>query len=113
MLKISLALLTSLICGQCFAVTQCGPFTLSAGPDDGWFRINNVKPDTQKVTFLKQREDYDNIQIQWMVQRSDAPGWFGMDYIKRNGKAILNVEAIRSNLDQPRFFGSFDCAKLN
>jgi hypothetical protein len=37
-----------------------------------------------------------------MIQRSDAPGWFGMDYGKRNGKAILNVEAIRSNMNQPQ-----------
>ena len=112
MLKTSLALLAIVICGQCFAVTQCGPFTLSSGPGDGWFRINKIKPDTQKVTFLKQKEDYDNIQVQWMVQRADAPGWFGMDYIKRNGKAILNVEAIRSNMDQPRVFGTFDCKKV-
>lgn len=86
---------------------------LEAGPNDGLFRINKVKPESQKVTFLNRQSDYDNIQVQWMIQRADAPGWFGMDYIKRNGKAILNVEAIRSNMDEPRLFGSFDCTKLN
>lgn len=98
--------------GISLADTHCGPFLLTPGADDGWIRINNEKPESQKVTFLKGQDDFENVKIQWMVQRADAPGWFGMDYVKRNGKAILNVEAIRSNMDQPRVFGSFDCVKL-
>lgn len=95
------------------ADSQCGPFLLgtSAG-DDGWARINGIKPASQNVFFLKQQGDYDNIKMQWMVSRNDSPGWLGVDYIKRNGKAILNVEAIRSNMDQPRLFGTYDCVKL-
>lgn len=50
-----------------FADGQCGPFRLSAGPDDGWFRINGAKPESQKVTFLKDKEDYDNIKIDWRM----------------------------------------------
>lgn len=96
-----------------FADSQCGPFKLGTNEaNDGWARINGVKPDSQKFTFLKANGDYENVQMQWMVQRSDAPGWYGMDYVKRNGKAVLNVEAIRSNMDQPRVFGSFDCVKI-
>nr|WP_244989426.1 hypothetical protein [Erwinia rhapontici] len=92
---------------------RCGDFVFSTSPNnDGWARINGIKPTSQKVTFLKQQEDYDNIKMQWMVPRSDYPGWLGMDYIKRNGKATLNVEAIRSNMDQARLFGSFDCIKV-
>ena len=90
---------------------QCGPFTLSSSYD-GFMHINNVRPESQKFKFLGAQDDYSNLSYRWMVQRSDAPGWFGMDYVKRNGKAILNVEAIRSNMDQPRVFGSFDCVKL-
>ncbi|NIF20254.1 hypothetical protein [Candidatus Pantoea multigeneris] len=112
MRKIMVFLGLFILTSQCFAVTICGPFTLSSGPNDGWFRINGEKPDTQKVTFLKRKEGYDNIQVQWMLPRSDAPGWLGLDYVKRNGKAVLNVEAIRSNMDQPRVFGSFDCKKV-
>lgn len=93
---------------------RCGDFVFSTSPNnDGWARINGIKPTSQKVTFLKQQDDYDNIKMQWMVPRSDYPGWLGMDYIKRNGKAILNVEAIRSNMDQPRLIGSFDCHKTS
>lgn len=94
------------------ADTKCGSFLLSSGYEDGFFRVNGTKPETQKVTFLKQQEDYENVMVQWMVPRSDAPGWLGMDYIKRNGKAILNVEVTRSNMDQPRVFGSFDCVRV-
>lgn len=90
---------------------KCGPFVISSS-DDGFAHINDVRPDTQKVTFLAAKEDYSNIKYQWMVPRSDYPGWLGMDYIKRNGKAILNVEAIRSNMDQPRLFGTYDCVKV-
>ena len=99
--------------GSALADSQCGPFKLgTSDANDGWARINGVKPESQKFTFLKADGDYENVKMQWLVQRSDAPGWFGMDYVKRNGKAILNVEAIRSNMDQPRVFGSFDCVKI-
>ncbi|HAK33504.1 MAG TPA: hypothetical protein DCM44_00740 [Pantoea sp.] len=91
---------------------KCGPFVISSS-DDGFAHINNARPESQKVTFLGKKDDYSNIQYQWVVQRADAPGWLGMDYIKRDGKAILNVEAIRSNMDQPRVFGTYDCKKVS
>lgn len=95
------------------ADSQCGPFYLGTSDDnDGWARINGIKPTSQKVTFLKKDGDYDNIKMQWMVPRNDYPGWLGMDYVKRNGKAILNVEAVRSNMDQPRLFGTYGCLKI-
>ena len=106
--------LALIISGTAIADSQCGPFRLgTSDANDGWARINGAKPDSQKFTFLKADGHYENVKMQWMVQRSDAQGWFGMGYVKRNGKAILNVEAIRSNMDQPRVYGSFDCAKLN
>lgn len=112
MLKNALLIAAMTISVSSVADTRCGNFLLSSGYEDGFFRVNGVKPETQKVTFLKQQEDYDNIKVQWMVPRSDYPGWYGMDYIKRNGKAILNVEVVRSNMDQPRIFGSFDCVRV-
>nr|WP_276743161.1 hypothetical protein [Pantoea septica] len=90
---------------------KCGPFVISSS-DDGFAHINDARPESQKVTFLGEKDDYSNIQYQWMLKRADAPGLLGMDYIKRNGKAILNVEVIRSNMDQPREFGTFDCARV-
>ena len=115
MRAVILAIAALLFSGQVFAeakpLMQCGPFKISSS-NDGFAHINDVRPQSQKVTFLGAKDDYSSIRYQWMVQRSDAPGWFGMDYVKRNGKAILNVEAIRSNMDQPRIFGSFDCVKI-
>ena len=99
--------------GMAVADSQCGPFLLgTSSANDGWARINGIKPVSQKVTFLKSKGDYENIKMQWMVPRDDYPGFFGMDYIKRNGKAILNVEVIRSNMDEPRVIGSFPCVKV-
>lgn len=112
LLKLSI-IFSILIASQvAFAAGQCGPFLISAGPDDGFMRINGIKPVSQKVTFLKQKDDYDNIKMQWMLPRNDYPGFYGMDYIKSNGKAILNVEAVRSNMDEPRLFGTYDCVKV-
>lgn len=93
------------------ADTQCGPFRLS--PDsNGLMYINNTKPETQKLTFLKAKEDYRNIKLQWMVP-TDAPGkWYGMDYVKKNGKAILNVQLVQANMNAPKLIGSFPCEKL-
>jgi hypothetical protein len=54
---------------------------------------------TTNNDLFNQKEDYDNAQVQLMVQHGDSPVWFGMDCFKRNGKAILSVEAIRSNMD--------------
>jgi len=112
MIKKAIILAAFFVSSSSVADTRCGNFLLSSGYEDGFFRVNGIKPETQKVTFLKQQEDYENIKVQWMVPRNDAPGWLGMDYIKRNGKAILNVEVTRSNMDQPRVFGSFDCVRV-
>lgn len=108
---IATILLSSNVYAESKPLMKCGPFVISSS-DDGFAHINDVRPQSQKVTFLGAKDDYSSIKYQWMVQRSDAPGWYGMDYVKRNGKAVLNVEAIRSNMDQPRIFGSFDCVKI-
>ncbi|PRI21535.1 hypothetical protein [Pectobacterium versatile] len=91
--------------------TQCGPFNLRSS-DDGFMHINGQRPETQKATFLKEKDDYSNIKIQWMLLDAKAGRWLGLDYIKRDKKAILNVEVIRRNMDEPRRFWSYDCKKV-
>lgn len=93
------------------AATQCGPFRFDAG-NDGLMHINGQKPETQKMTFLKQKDDFDNVMMQWMLPAPNTGRWLGMDYIKRNKKAILNVEVIRKNMDEPREFWTYDCRKV-
>ncbi|WP_246870601.1 hypothetical protein [Pantoea ananatis] len=110
------ALMAFMFSAACLAapkpIMQCGPFLISSS-NDGFAHVNNVRPVSQKFTFLGAKEDYSSVQYQWMVPRSDYPGYYGMDYIKRNGKAILNVEAIRSNMNEPRMFGTYDCKKIS
>jgi len=94
------------------ADTQCGPFRLTAGKE-GLMLINNVKPETQKMSFLKKRDDYENMKAEWTVA-TDQPGrWVGLEYIKRNGKAILNAQWLQANMDAPRQYASYDCVKVN
>ncbi|WP_447870306.1 hypothetical protein [Serratia fonticola] len=93
------------------AVTQCGDFTLVPN-DDGWMRINGAKPESQKITFLRQKEDYRNIKIEWRMATSQPGLWVGMEYIKRDGKAFLNTQMLRASMDAPREFATYDCVKV-
>ncbi|HCO6890822.1 TPA: hypothetical protein OBS79_000605 [Escherichia coli] len=80
--------------------------------DDGFAHINNVRPQSQKFTFLKSEGDYTNVKYQWMIPDAQTGRWLGLDYVKRNGQAILNVEGIRMNMGEPRVFGTYDCEKV-
>ena len=93
------------------AAMQCGDFYLKAD-STGMTRINGQEPESQKITFLKADQDYDNVKIQWMLPSKEIGRWIGMDYIRRNGKPILNVEVIRTNMDQPRQFWTYDCQRV-
>lgn len=91
---------------------KCGPFVFSTSSEnDGYPRINGAKPESQKVTFLKKEGDYQNIKMQWIVLNGNTGQRYGLDYIKRNGKGILNAEAVRQNMSEPRIFGTYDCKK--
>jgi len=90
---------------------KCGPFLLDSSAGSVAL-INGLKPKTQKVTLLTGGDNINRVMIEWMVERIDYPGYYGLEYIKRNGKAILNVEAIRANMDEPRMFGTYDCKKI-
>ena len=93
------------------AALQCGEFYLKAD-SQGLTRINGQEPETQKITFLKADQDYDNVKIQWMVPSKEIGRWVGMDYIRRNGKPFLNVEVIRTNMNEPRQFWTYDCQRV-
>ncbi|HGM4958865.1 TPA: hypothetical protein ACKPZ6_002405 [Serratia liquefaciens] len=111
MLK-ALAAMAVFVSSSCFADTQCGPFLLTPGPSDGWFRINDAKPESQKVTFLKGKEDYDNIKIDWRVASNQPGKWVGLEYIKRDGKAFLNAQLLQASMDAPRQYATYDCKKI-
>lgn len=93
--------------------TRCGDFVLSdSGVDDGYVYINGVKPESQKITFLKENADYRNVKMEWRMA-TDQPGrWVGLEYIKRNGKAILNAQWLQANMNAPRQYATYDCVKI-
>lgn len=93
------------------AALKCGGYYLKANKE-GWILINGTKPESQKITFLKQQDDYDNVKIQWMLPDPETGRYLGMDLLVRDKKSILNVEAIRMNMDEPRVFGTYDCEKV-
>ena len=44
---------------------------------------------------------------------TDQPGrWVGLEYIKRNGKAILNAQWLQASMDSPRQYATYDCVKV-
>ena len=93
------------------ADTQCGPYRLTAA-NDGFMHINGAKPENQKMTFLKAKEDYQNLKMEWTVA-TDQPGrWVGLEYIKRDGKAILNAQWLQANMNAPRQYATYDCVKV-
>ena len=94
------------------ADTQCGPFRLTAG-NDGLMHINGAKPENQKMTFLKETEDYQNLKMEWTVATNQPGRWVGLEYIKRNGKAILNAQWLQASMDAPRQYATYDCKRVS
>lgn len=112
-MNVKIALLVALLIPSvAIADTQCGPFKVYWKSSDGFARVNNQRPESQKITFLKAENDYNNAKIQWMLPSSSVGRWLGMDFVARNGKAILNVEVIRTNMDEPRQFWTYDCRRV-
>ncbi|EKN6054182.1 hypothetical protein AB1E84_001606 [Yersinia enterocolitica] len=110
---LSLITIASIYASSAFADVRCGEFTLTSS-NDGFMHINGIRPETQKLTFLKQKDDYDNVKFEWIVNTKQPGRWLGMEYIKRNGNnRILNVQLLQASMDNPRLYGTFDCIKIN
>lgn len=93
------------------ADSQCGEYLIHWS-DDGLARINGYKPETQKITFLKNDGDYDNVKFEWVLA-TDFPGkWMGMEFIGRNGKAVLNTQWLQANMNNPKIIGSYSCSQV-
>lgn len=100
-----------LISAPAFADQQCGDFKIHWA-DDGFARVNGAKPESQKVTFLKNDGDYNNVKIEWRLATNQPGRWVGMEFIGRNGKAILNAQWLQANMDAPRQYATYDCVKV-
>lgn len=109
MLK-KLTLLISFIslAAPAFAATQCGPFYLKADKS-GWFSVNGERAKTQKVTFAKEKGDYDNATVTLRVKNSKAPGMIDLEQTTREGKGMLRAQIVRTHQEQIRIRGLYDC----
>lgn len=101
----------TLVSFQALADSQCGDFKVHWA-NDGLARINGAKPESQKITFLKAKDDYNNVKIEWRMA-TDQPGrWVGMEFIGRDGKAILNAQWLQASMNAPRQYATYDCVKV-
>ena len=87
---------------------KCGEWLVDAN-GSGETTINGAVTNTQKVTFLKEKGDYSNMKLEMVLSPAPDGNAYGYELIKRNGKAFLNVEALRANMNAPRVFGTYDC----
>ncbi|WP_240042194.1 hypothetical protein [Photorhabdus khanii] len=100
-----------LISGSALADLQCGGYTLHAG-NDGWTRVNGEKVTSQKITFLKEKDDWDQVKTDMGLMPARDGNMYGFQFIKRNGKAWLNVQLLQNAMDAPKIIGSFPCKKV-
>lgn len=101
--------LTSLS-ASAFTALQCGPFDLKAG-QKGTVTVNGVNAKIKSTTFLKAKDDYDNVKLNWRVKNAKAPGMIDMDLVTRQGKSLLDAEIVRTSQSQIKIRGSYDCEK--
>ncbi|QDW33782.1 MULTISPECIES: hypothetical protein [Yersinia] len=102
----------SLLSFSSFAVTHCGNFELTGG-NDGLLKVNGDTVGTQKINFLKQNGDYENVKISMTLMPASDGNMYGFEYFKRNGKSWLNVQLLQNSMDAPKIIGSFPCKKVS
>lgn len=110
-IKVYLASLLIFIPAISHGAAQCGNFKFTINSQGKAF-INGEPMTSQKVTFLKAQNDWDQIKLDMTLMPARDGLMYGYEFIKQDGKAFLNVELIRTRADAPRFIGSFGCQKV-
>ncbi len=96
----------------CLADIQCGPFHLQLPAHKGpAASVNGVKVRKQQVKFLQDKEDYNNVDMRWIVAATKFQGDYAMHYVNKKGRGMLDVEIVRSSRSGIRISGSYDCEK--
>jgi hypothetical protein len=90
------------------AAIQCGSYRMTG---DGMTIINGEQVTSQKVTFLGAKGDYANMRMDMGLMPARDGNNYGFQFVKRNGKAFLNVQLLQNSMDAPRIIGSFPCKK--
>ncbi|CAM3712007.1 hypothetical protein BS639_17220 [Rouxiella silvae] len=104
--------LTLMFSSSSMAAFVCGGWKLDVN-SAGETTLNGQVTDTQKITFLKKDGDYANIKMDMALSSSRDGNMYGFEFIKRAGRAFLNVQLLQARMDAPKVFGTFDCHKVN
>lgn len=102
------ALISTNVMAKVNSVTsQCGNFTLVAKVGE-LTTVNGETVTSQKITEIGKN----GLRVQMTLMPARDGNMYGFEYIRPDGdskRRWLNVELIRTNMDQPRIIGSFDC----
>lgn len=96
-------------CSAAGIVMQCGGFRLDAIPNQ-MTKVNGETVTSQKNIFLGDN----GIKVEMTLMPARDGNMYGFEYIHPDGskRHWLNVELIRTNMEQPRIIGSFDCKRI-
>lgn len=108
-----LILLTALISANAMAdgfTLQCGNFTMQTELGE-MSKINGERVTSQKITELGTQ----GLKVEMTLMPARDGNFYGFEYVHPDGsnKRWLNVELIRTNMEQPRIIGSFDCRRIS
>ncbi|HBD5043079.1 TPA: hypothetical protein KKK68_003951 [Escherichia coli] len=101
--------LVMMVTAPAMAAIQCGNYTMTG---DGMTVINGETVTSQKIKFLGKDGDYSNIKMDMVLMPSRDGNNYGFEFVKRNGKAFLNVQLLQNSMDAPKIIGSFPCKKI-
>ncbi|MFM1365626.1 hypothetical protein WFP00_03400 [Yersinia enterocolitica] len=91
------------------AAIQCGGYRLTG---DGMTVINGETVTSQKVTYLGAKGDDTQMKMDMAIMPARDGNMYGFQFIKRDGKAFLNVQLLQNSMDAPKIIGSFPCKKV-
>lgn len=107
-MKSVIAFLSLFITLPSIAAIQCGGYRLTG---DGMTLINGEMVTSQKIKYLGVPGDDTQIKMSMGLMPSRDGNNYGFEFIKRDGKAFLNVQLLQARFDAPRIIGSFPCKK--
>lgn len=97
--------------GNAQSVTlQCGNFRYEM-IENSMAKINGEFVTSQKLSEIGRN----GLKAEMTLMPARDGNMYGFEYVHPDGSAKhwLNVELIRTNMDQPRIIGSFDCRRIS
>ncbi|EKD2522033.1 hypothetical protein O2U46_005163 [Escherichia coli] len=86
---------------------KCGGYTMVANQGE-LSTINGERVTSQKITEL----GTNGLKVDMGLMPSRDGNNYGFEFVKRNGKAFLNVQLLQNSMDAPKIIGSFPCKKI-